>query len=129
MRAALSRLGQTFVWFYLDDVFVASRTFANHLKHLQKVFNQFRQYGLTVHPHKCDFARKELKFLGHVWMHKGIKPDASKVEIMSDFPAPTTVTEVRTWLDLSGYYRRFVKNYSKLAHPLHELTKKENQFV
>ena len=128
MHAALSRLGQTFVWFYLDDVFVASRMFNQHIKHLQKVFNQFRQYGFTVHPHKCDFARHELKFLGHIWTRDGIKPDASKVEVMQNFPAPTSVTEVRRWLGLSGYYRRFVKDYSKLAHPLTELTKKDTPF-
>ncbi len=128
MHAALSRLGQTYVWFYLDDVFVASRTFAAHLRHLQKVFNQFRQYGFTVHPHKCDFARHELKFLGHIWTREGIKPDVTKVEIMQNFPAPTSVTEVRRWLGLSGYYRRFVKDYSKLAHPLTELTKKDVPF-
>ncbi len=128
MHAALSRLGQTFVWFYLDDVFVASRTFKDHLKHLQKVFNQFRQYGFTVHPHKCDFARKKLKFLGHIWTNEGIQPDPSKVEAMSKFPAPTSVTEVRRWLGLSGYYRRFVKNYSKLAYPITELTKKDQDF-
>ncbi len=128
MHAALSRLGQTYVWFYLDDVFVASRTFQVHLKHLQKVFNQFRQYGFTVHPHKCDFARQELKFLGHIWTRDGIKPDSTKVEVMQNFPAPTSVTEVRRWLGLSGYYRRFVKDYSKLAHPLTELTKKDVPF-
>ena len=128
MHAALSRLGQTFVWFYLDDVFVASNTFDQHVKHLQKVFNQFRQYGFTVHPHKCDFARHELKFLGHIWTREGIKPDATKVEVMQNFPAPKSVTEVRRWLGLSGYYRRFVKDYSKLAHPLTELTKKDTPF-
>ncbi len=128
MHAALSRLGQTFVWFYLDDVFVASSTFSDHIKHLQRVFNQFRQYGFTVHPHKCSFAQDKLKFLGHIWDSTGIKPDPSKVEIMQDFPAPTNVTEVRRWLGLSGYYRRFITNYSKMAHPLTELTKKDNEF-
>ena len=67
MHAALSRLGQTFVWFYLDDVFIASRTFHQHIKHLQRVFNQFGQYRFTIHLHKCNFARQELKFLGHIW--------------------------------------------------------------
>ena len=128
MQAALSRLGQKFVWRYLDDVFVASRTFNQHTRHLQKVFNQFRQYGFTVHPHKCDFARHELRFLGHIWTRDGIKPDATKVEVMQNFPAPTSVTEVHRWLGLSGYYRRFVKDYSKLAHPLTELTKKDTPF-
>ncbi len=92
------------------------------------MFNQFRQYGFTVHPHKCDFACHELKFLGHIWTREGIKPDSTKVEVMQNFPAPTSVTEVRRWLGLSGYYRRFVKDYSKLAHPLTELTKKDVPF-
>ena len=128
MNAALSRLGQTFVWFYLDDVFIASKTFSDHLKHLSKVFNQFRQYGFMVHPNKCEFARHELKFLGHIWTETGLKPDPAKVQVMKDFPAPKSVTEVRRWLGLSGYYRRFIKSYAKLAYPLTELTKKDVEF-
>ena len=104
MHAALSRLEQMFVRFCLDDVFVASGTFHRHLKHLQKVFNQFKQYGFMVHPHKCDFVWHELKFLGHIWTRGEIKPDFMKLEVMQNFLAPTLVTEVQRFLGLSGYY-------------------------
>ena len=73
---------------------------------------------------KCNFAQKEVKFLGHVISRDGIKPDPDKIERVRNFPQPQDVTEVKCFLGLASYYRRFIKGFAEMAQPLNHLTKK-----
>ena len=110
------------LYVFLDDIIITSSTFEAHLENLQKVFDRLREVGLKLKPNKCHFLQKEIKFLGHKVSEKGIGPDESKIEKIKAFPIPRNAKEVKSFLGLSGYYRRFIKNYATISHPLTELT-------
>lgn len=114
---------------FLDDVLIHSEDFDSHMVHLEKVLAKFREANLTLKPSKCDFAQKEIKYLGHVVSEKGISPDPTKVEIVKNYPVPRTVKEVRAFLGLASYYRRHINHFATIANPLHELLKKEAKFI
>ena len=103
---------------YIDDVVIYSPTFEQHLVDLEKVFQALSDAQLTLKASKCCFCRKEMKYLGHVVTPDGIKPDPALVKAVSDFPQPQTIKDVQSFLGLSGYYRRFIKDYAKIAEPL-----------
>ncbi len=124
LARALSPLGQKYVNNYLDDVIVASRDAKSHLEHLQAVFSQLQCFGFTIDPNKCDFAKKEIKFLGFIVTADGIKPDPEKVRALTTFPTPKTITQLRRALGMTSFYRRFVNNYAAIAAPLFEVLKK-----
>jgi len=90
---------------------------------------RLRVVGLKLQPKKCSFACKEVKYLGHIVNADGIKTDPDKTELIRDFPTPTKVTQVRSFLGLVGYYRKFVKDFCKIAEPLTNLTRKDVSFV
>ena len=114
---------------YIDDVLVYSKSFEDHLVHLEEVFKRFQEANLKLKPSKCYFAKTELDFLGHVVSRNGVRPNENKVKAVKDFPVPKNVKQVRSFLGLSGYYRKFVKDYAKIASPLFKLTKKSEKFV
>ena len=109
---------------YLDDIIVYSSSFSSHLQHLESVLSQLRASGLSLHISKCHFAQTKLKYLGHVVSHAGIEPDPDKLRAVRDYPIPTRLKEVRTFLGLTSYYRRFIRGYATLAEPLISLTRK-----
>ena len=113
---------------YMDDVMVMSSTFSQHLTDLAAVFDRLRQAGLKLGPSKCNFARTQVHFLGHVISDRGIEVDPAKVQAVRDLIEPRTPKEVRSFLGLAGYYRRFCANYAKIVHPLHQLTRKGVDF-
>ena len=108
---------------YLDDIIVYSPTFSSHLKHLESVLKQIQASGLSLHLSKCQFCKTKLRYLGHVVSQAGIEPDPEKIRAVRDYPVPTRLKEVRTFLGLTGYYRRFIKNYANIAEPLIALTR------
>ena len=103
---------------YIDDIVVFSPTFEQHLRDLSAVFDRLAIAGLTLKASKCDFCRKELKYLGHIVTPNGIKPDPGLVDSVKRFPQPQKVKDIQAFLGLTGYYRKFIKNYAKIAEPL-----------
>ena len=128
MEAVMRGLTWKFCLIYLDDIIVFSRTFEDHLHHLRQVFDRLRTANLKLKPSKCFFAKREIRYLGHVVNQQGIQPDPGKVTAVKNYPTPCSLKELRSFLGLSGYYRRFIKNYAKIANPLYGLTKKDTIF-
>ena len=113
-----------FVSVYIDDVLVFSPTLADHLHHLRLVIQRIQEVGLKLNPAKCRFVCKEVEYLGHILTPDGLKPNPKTVLAVKDFPQPTNIKEVRQFLGLSSYYRRFVHQFAATAQPLHQLTRK-----
>ena len=109
---------------YLDDIVIFSTTFPQHLERLTTVFQHLRKAGLTLKPEKCHFARKEIRYLGHIVSSKGVQADPDKLKAITSYPAPHDIKELRQFLGLSNYYRRFIEHYSDITEPLHKLTRK-----
>jgi hypothetical protein len=111
-----------FVVVYIDDILVYSRTSEEHLDHLAQVFQKLRENRLYAQRPKCAFGRTEVEFLGHVVSAKGIHVDAAKVKAIAEWPVPSTPKEVRTFLGLTSWYRKFIKDHARIAAPLSDLT-------
>ena len=109
---------------YIDDVVIYTTTWREHLTHIRAILQQLRQAGLTAKPQKCQFAMKECVYLGHDFGGGQVKPLPSKVDAVSSYPIPQTKKQVRTFLGLTGYYRKFIPNYTEIPAPLTDLTKK-----
>lgn len=118
---------QSFV--YLDDVVVYGHDLKDHNKKLINILERFRQFNLKLNPAKCRFLRKEIVFLGHLVTENGVKPNPQLIEAIQKFPIPSTIKQVKSFLGLAGYYRRFIKDFSKITKPLVNLTKKNIPFV
>ena len=127
MHHALRGFGE-FCNVYIDDMIVFSSSVGEHLEHLQLVFDRLREVGVRLHPAKCEFASPKVHYLGHVITAEGILPNPDKVKAVKEFRNPTNVKEVREFLGLAGYYRRFVPNFARVAGPLHSLTRQEVPF-
>jgi hypothetical protein len=110
---------------YMDDILIFSRTKAEHLKHIEAVFKVLQAESLSAKLKKCQFFRPEVAFLGHIISAEGIKPDPDKILAVQEWPAPKTQTELRGFLGLTNYFRRFIRGYSHIAAPLLNLTKKD----
>ena len=113
---------------YVDDILIFSKNFEEHLHHLSQVFGRLKNADLKLKPSKCQFAVKEVKYLGHVLTKDGVKVDEDKVKIVKNYPTPKNQTEVRQLIGLTNYYRKFVRNYAKICVPLNKLLQKESPF-
>uniref|UniRef100_A0A3Q1C3U8 Gypsy retrotransposon integrase-like protein 1 n=1 Tax=Amphiprion ocellaris TaxID=80972 RepID=A0A3Q1C3U8_AMPOC len=113
---------------YLDDIVVASPTFEQHLVDLEEVLERLQTAGLSLKLKKCQFCLKDFTFLGYRITSSGISPDPDKVKAVKEFNVPTSVKNVRQFLGLTGYYRRFIQDYARHAEPLHALTRKDASF-
>jgi hypothetical protein len=129
MSEVFKDLGSTFLKVFVDDLNVHSQTWGEHIRHLDAVLCKLREVNLKLNPSKCCFATKSITFLGHVVSREGIQPDPGKIATVLHFPTPKNVTSVKSFLGLTGYYRKYIKGYSSLAGPLFELTRKDVVFV
>lgn len=117
-----------FVIVFIDDILIYSKSREEHEQHLRLVLQTLREKQLYAKFSKCEFWLECVAFLGHIVSKNGISVDPSKVEAVQNWPRPTSVKEIRSFLGLAGYYRRFVKDFSKLAFPLTRLTQKKVEF-
>ncbi|KAL5469541.1 hypothetical protein EMCRGX_G030811 [Ephydatia muelleri] len=124
MECVLAGLTYEQCLIYLDDIVVFSVTFDQHLERLKMVFHHLAEAGLKLKPSKCHFAKSEIRYLGHIVSRQGIQADPDKTSAMISFPVPSDIKELRQFLGLTNYYRRFIKGYSSIAEPLHKLTRK-----
>ena len=112
-----------YVLVYLDDILIFSKTPEEHKIHLQKVLQTLRENEFYLKPTKCEFFKPELKYLGHIVSAAGIKPDPKKMEIVETWPTPKDAHQLRTFLGLANYFRKFIQGYSKVTVPLTALLK------
>ena len=128
MHDCLGELNMNWCIVYLDDIIIFSDTKEEHLKRLEAVFQKLCAAGLKLKPSKCFFFKEEIEYLGHVVSGKGISTNPKKIEAVSKWPTPRTVYDVRSFLGFVGYYKRFIKNFSKITKPIREvITGLENQ--
>jgi hypothetical protein len=117
-----------FVIVFLDDILIFSKTENEHKQHVRKVLELLRKHKLFAKKSKCEFFQQSVSFLGHVVSAEGISMEQDKVKAITDWPRPKSSTEVRSFLGLAGYYRRFVQGFSRIASPLTELLHNDHKF-
>ncbi|UYV72561.1 hypothetical protein LAZ67_9003705, partial [Cordylochernes scorpioides] len=128
MDKLLAGLKWTICLCYLDDIIVYATSFKEHIERLGKVLRCIQQAGLCINHEKCRFGSREIKVLGHLVTESGIRPDPDKIEAITNFPTPKTAHEVRSFMGLCSYYRRFVKDFANKAKPLHDLLRNNVKF-
>jgi len=104
MSLVFKDFGSEFLKVFVDDLNIHSKNLEDHLQHLEAVLAKLREVNLKLNPGKCCFAARSIVFLGHVVSHEGTRPDPSKIDAVVHFPVPKTVTNVRSFLGLTGYY-------------------------
>ena len=114
---------------FMDDILIYSATLEEHLQHLEQVFTILQENQLYVKLSKCSFAQQELEYLGHVISAAGVQTDPAKISAVRDWPVPTNVKQVRGFLGLTGYYRRFIKHYGIIRWSLSDFLKKDAVFT
>lgn len=113
-----------FVLVFFDDILIYSPTMENHVLHLKKVFQRLQNNQLYVKLSKCAFGQSQIEYLGHIISGEGVSADKKKIEAMCSWPVPKNLKSLRGFIGLTGYYRRFVKNYGSICKPLTNLLKK-----
>ena len=126
MESCLGDLNLNWCIIYLDDVVVYARNVKEHLKRLEGVFQKLKDAGLKLKPSKYQLFKKSISYLGHVVSEEGVHTDPKKIETVQNWERPTTVHTVRHFLGFVNYYRRFIKDYSKVARPLYDLISGDN---
>jgi hypothetical protein len=128
MNKVFMKFLDKFVVVFIDDILVYSKTEEEHAEHLRLVLGTLRKHQLYAKFSKCEFWLKEVGFLGHVLSAGGVSVDPSKITSIMERKTPTNPTEVRAFLGLAGYYRKFVEGFSSIARPLTQLLKKDKKF-
>ena len=116
-----------FLFVYMDDVLVASRTMEEHIEHFRQLFQRLAAHDLVVSPAKCQFGQRRIEFLGHTVTKDGMEPLPEKVAAISQFPAPSTQDGLRRFLGMINFYNRFIPNAAKIMKPLYEATTKKKK--
>lgn len=125
MNTVLSGIQNYRCFVYLDDIVIHADTLENHNKRLIEVF----EFNLKIQPDKCEFLLREVMYLGHIITEDGVKPDPKKVDSVLNFPVPKNTKDIKSFLGLAGYYRRFIPNFSSITQNLTRLLQKDADFV
>jgi hypothetical protein len=126
MNSVLEPFLRKFVIVFMDDILIYSCSLADHATHIRQVLELLRDHKFYVKRSKCTFAQQELEYLGHIISKAGVATDPSKTHAMTGWSTHTTMTKLRGFLGLTGYYRKFAKHYGSLAKPLTNLLKKKS---
>lgn len=129
METVLKGLSYEACLVYLDDIIIVGRSFDEHLENLRKVLQKLKDVNLKLSPAKCKLFRHEVTYLGHVISAEGVRTDPEKVSAVKNWKCPNDVHQLRSFLGLCTYYRRFVKDFSYIARPLHRLTESKQKFL
>ncbi|UYV84885.1 K02A2.6-like, partial [Cordylochernes scorpioides] len=129
MEAVLQGLATETCMVYLDDIIVLGKNFEEHLSNIEKVFKRLEAANLKLSPKKCKLFKKEVAYLGHIISAEGVQTDPKKTETVRMWPTPKDLTQLRSFLGLCTYYRRFIPGFSNIARPLHRLTESGRPFV
>ena len=129
METVLAGLNWQICLIYLDDIIVYGKTFHDMVNNLDLVLNKLNEANLKLKPRKCKLFAKEVEFLGHIISEAGIKTDPKKIEVVTAWPKPENVQQVRAFVGFCSYYRRFIEKFSEIAKPLHKLTEKNQPFL
>ncbi|KAG5899439.1 hypothetical protein JTB14_033630 [Gonioctena quinquepunctata] len=128
METVLKGLSWNTCLVYLDDIIVVGRSFEDHVKNLEEVFLRLRNSGLKLSPKKCHLFQKEVRYLGHVVSGEGVAVDDQKIKAVKDWPIPKDIHQLRSFLGLCTYYRRYVLGFANIAKPLTRLTEGQTKF-
>ena len=128
MNTVLSGLQGERCFVYLDDIVIYSYDLKSHIENLSAVFEKLRNHNLKLQPDKCEFLRKEVGYLGHVITEDGVKPNPEKIKAVQNFPIPKCPKDIKSFLGLVSYYRRFMPEFSKTSKSLTSLLKKRYTF-
>ena len=115
MEDVLGDLNYSICLDYLDDLIVFSNSFEEHLNRLHAIFNRISSAGLKFNPKKWNFFKTKINYVGHVVSSQGVQTDPQKIEKVKNWPQPNNIDELRQFLGFTGYYRRFIHNYAKIA--------------
>ena len=129
MEIVLDGLARDICVVYLDDILIVGATFEEHQRHLRKVLDRLQEAGLRLKPSKCHIARRQVEYLGYVVSEQGITTDPRKIEAVKAISVPSNLKGLRSFLGMASYYRRFIPNFSAVAHPLFALTRKDVEFL
>ena len=127
MQNCLGELNLTYCLIYLDDMIVFSEMPEEHLQRMHLVFDRQREHGLKLKPSKCDVFKSEINYLAHHVSKEGVRPSKKNLESAAQCLPPDTYTKVKSFVDLVGHYRCFIKGFAKIAAPLYDLTSGENK--
>lgn len=128
LEQALGPEVDPYTMIFVDDILVVSKSHEEHIQHLSKIFQKFRESNITLNESKCEFIKQNVRFLGHLISGEGIQTDPEKIKSITEFPTPRNHRNLRGFLGLTGYYRRFSKHYAETIVPLLGLLKKNTKW-
>ena len=114
-----------FILVYMDNIIIFSKSLQEYVEHLEATFERIRKARLKINAEKCNFCQESLPFLGHIITKERIRLDLAKIKKVLNFSIPHNTSALHSFLGLAGYYRKFVKSFSNIAHPLNHLLHKE----